>query len=499
MSAATALRPLASETGIAPPAKARPLAFLRERGMGASVLVAALSAGFGVLLLTATGYLSGLMRIVYGGSLTLEIAIVVVAAVFIGIAMYVGAIVTSNTFSTVVAGRTRRIALMRLIGASARSQRAAVARQGLVVGAIGALTGLVVALVIGAVGTRIADRLVAERVESFGFPDMPPVDYDVLQLRVLLPVIAVVLTTWLAAWAGSRRVLDVTPLQALGGSAPRSAAEARGTRKRHIGSIVLLAVGFGLLGAGVAIGLVSPAGLLIAFPGGVLSFTGLITGSTLVMPPLLRLVGRLFGRSATARMAAENAPRYPERSSRMAIGVVIGVTLVTMFAVASESAKAVMLANAGGNAREIEVVLDMFSMVMMSMIGVSAVIAAVGLVNLLTIGIVQRRTELGLLRAVGLSNPQVRRMVLLEAAHVTIAAVAFGLVLGVGYGWAGAQALLGSVSLTGETGGSLLAPAVPWSVVAVIVGATAVLTLIAAVGPTRLATRVSPVAALAAD
>ena len=50
-------------------------------------------------------------------------------------------------------------------------------------------------------------------------------------------------------------------------------------------------------------------------------------------------------------------------------------------------------------------------------------IAAVGLVNLLTIGVVQRRRELGLLRALGVSNGQVRGMVLLEAAHITIAAI----------------------------------------------------------------------------
>ena len=84
---------------------------------------------------------------------------------------------------------------------------------------------------------------------------------------------------------------------------------------------------------------------------------------------------------------------------------------------------------------------------MMSLVAVSAVIAAVGLVNLLTLGVVQRRRELGLLRALGLSNAQVRRVVLLEAAHITIAALATGLVLGIAYGWAGAQSLLGSVPM----------------------------------------------------
>ncbi|RCS57991.1 ABC transporter permease [Microbacterium sp. JB110] len=490
-----------TEQAAAPQESGRgPTPLLRERGMGASVLVAALSAGFGVVLLTTTGYLADLLTLVFGNSGTLAVVIAMLAVVFVVIAMYVGAIVTSNTFSTVVAGRTRQIALMRLIGASARSQRSAVARQGLAVGALGATIGLIAGLVLSAIGTRIADAVVANQVAGAGLPALPAVDYNVLQPWVLLPTVAVVLTTWLAAWVGSRRVLDVTPLQALGGATPRSAAEARGGVKRNVGSIILLATGFGLLGLGVALGLRSPLGLPVAFLGGLLSFTGLVTGATFVMPPVLRLVGRMFGRTATARMAAENALRYPERSSRMAIGVVVGVTLVTMFAVATESAKSVLIANSDpGDLAEGLVVLDMFSAVMMGLVAVAAVIAAVGLVNLLTIGVVQRRTELGLLRAIGLSNPQIRRMVLLEAAHVTIAAVLFGLLLGAFYGWAGAQSLLGAISLTESPAGSLVVPAVPWLVVAVIVVATAVLTLVAAVGPTRLATRVSPVEALAAD
>ena len=135
---------------------------------------------------------------------------------------------------------------------------------------------------------------------------------------------------------------------------------------------------------------------------------------------------------------------------------------------------------------------------MMTLVAVSAVIAGVGLVNLLTIGVVQRRRELGLLRALGMSNAQVRRMVLLEAAHVTIAALTTGLVLGIAYGWAGAQSVLGSVRFPPAwLSPTFVPPAVPlWPVVAVVV-ATAVLTLVAAVVPTRLATRVAPVAALA--
>ncbi len=459
--------------------------------MGASVLVSAISSAFGVVLISATGYIAAILSAdpYIGESEMLAAVLSIMTVLLVGVAVYVAAIVTANTFSAVVAGRTRRIALLRLIGASARSQRSEIARQGLVVGLIGAVAGLVAGTAIAAVGIAVGNRLL-------GIED---VDFQVVQPVLLVPAAIVALTTWAAAWAGSRRVLTVTPLAALGGSVEASHDDAVRRRGRNGAAITLFVSGAGLLALGIAIGLVSPLGVVVAFVGGILSFTGLALGATLVMPPVLRLVGRLFGTSATARLAAENALRYPERSSRMAIGVVMGVTLVTMFAVALESVKAVLTASAGGEPpAEMITIIDTFSAIMMGLVAVSAVIAGVGLVNLLTIGVVQRRRELGLLRALGVSNGQVRRMVLLEAAHITIAATATGLVLGVAYGWAGAQSLLGSVSVPPLwLSPTLVVPAIPlWPMVAIIVATTA-LTLVAAVVPTRLATRVSPVEALA--
>jgi putative ABC transport system permease protein len=488
MTAAAVAAPPAPRAVAAP----RRIAWLRERGMGASILVAAISSAFGVILISATGYIGAMLRAnpYLGESGTLAFVLGFMTFILVGVAVYVAAIVTANTFSTVVAGRTRRIALLRLIGASAQAQRGEVARQGLVVGAIGAFVGLVAGTVLAYAGVAVAGALL-------GLDD---VHYGVAQPVLLVPAVVVALTTWAAAWAGSRRVLSVTPLQALGGSVEASREQVVRRPARNGVAISLFVVGALLLAAGVIGGMFSPVALVVAFAGGILSFTGIAIGATLVMPPMLRLVGRAFGRSATARLAAENALRYPERSSRMAIGVVMGVTLVTMFAVAIESTKAVMTSASGGEMpQELSTVLDTFSAIMMGLVGVSAVIAAVGLVNLLTLGIVQRRRELGLLRALGLSNGQVRRLVLLEAAHVTVTAVVTGLVLGIAYGWAGAQSLLGSVPTNPDAPvvPHLVWPAVPvWPVVAIVV-ATAALTLVAAVVPTRLATRVAPVAALA--
>ncbi|WP_248239797.1 ABC transporter permease [Microbacterium kunmingense] len=483
---------LAERTDRMPRTAAPRGAFLRERGMGASILVAAISSAFGVILVSVTGYLAAILRAdpYIGDSGTLAFVLSFLTVILVGVAVYVAGIVTANTFATVIAGRTRQIALLRLIGASARAQRQEVARQGLAVGVIGALAGLIVGTVVAAVGVAVGTELL-------GIED---VSYGVVTPELLVPAVIVALTTWVAAWAGSRRVLTVTPMQALGSAVEATRDEVTRRTGRNITSVALFAAGGALLAAGIVLGLVSPLGVAVAFLGGILSFTGIALGATLLMPPVLRLIGRLFGGSATARLAAENALRYPERSSRMAIGVVMGVTLVTMFAVAIESTKAVLTASAGGELpSEMATVLDTFAAVMMVLVAISAVIAAVGLVNLLTLGVVQRRRELGLLRALGLTAPQVRRVVLLEAAHLTIAALATGLVLGVAYGWAGAQSLLGSVpgdpSL--PAGPTLVWPAVPFLPVLIVVAATAALTLIAAVTPTRLATRVAPVEALA--
>ena len=466
-------------------------AWLREQGIAASVLVAAISSAFGVILLSATGYIEALLSSdpYIGQSGTLAVVLAIMSTLLIAVAVYVAAIVTANTFATIIAGRTGRIALLRLIGSSARSQRTEVARQGLVVGALGASIGLVVGVAVSASGIVVLGEVLG----------IDGVAYSVVRPVLLVPAVAVVLTTWAAAWAGSRRVLTVTPLQAIGGAVAPSHETLSGRRGRRAVAIGLSALGCGLLAAGIGLGLVSPLGVVVAFAGGILSFTGLVLAAPVVMPPLLRAVGRIFGSSATARLAAENALRDPERSSRMAIGVVMGVALVTMFAVAAESVKAVLSASWNGDApAEMLAVIDAFSGVMMALVAVSAVIAAVGLVNLLTIGIVQRRRELGLVRSLGMSSAQVRRMVLLEAVHVIATAVSTGLVLGAVYGWAGAQSLLGSVAVPPHfTSPTFVAPGMPWTALAVIVVAAAGLTLVASVAPTRAATRVAPIEALA--
>lgn len=455
-----------------------------------SILVVTLSAAFGVCLLETTGVLAELISAdsVTGSSDTVAVMLQIVASVFIAIAVYVGAIVTANTCATIIAGRTRTIALYRLIGSSAAAQRRAVAREGLAVGAVGSLLGALI-------GTGTTVALISVSV-STGL--MPTANYRFIEPVIALPIVAVVLTTWLASWIGSRRVLHVSPIQATGGAVEKSLDEAAGNRGRNVVAVVFFVFGGTLLVLGMIIGMVNPVGVLVGVVGGLFSFTGVVLGSQLVMPVALRLTGRMFGRSAPARLAAENAVRYPERSSRTTIGLVIGITLVTMFAVCVQTYQVIIREAQKTNPevyQGVDQMLGVTVVVFSVLMGFSALIAAVGMVNNISLSVLQRTQELGLLRALGFTARQVREMILAESAQLTIAATLVGLVLGTFYGWAGAQSLLGSI--TGSPG--LVLPSIPVGLLATLTGAAAVLTLVASVAPSRRATRVVPVAALAVE
>jgi putative ABC transport system permease protein len=462
----------------------------RIRDQWPTLLVAALAGTFGVALLHVTGLLGAAIAAdeVTGESATVTLILGIVASVFIVIAVYVSAIVTANTVATVVAGRTRLIALLRLIGSSARSQRAQIAKEGLLVGLVGAVIG---------VGAGTGAAMLLEQV-AVATDLMPATDYDYLNPAVVLPAVAVAITTWLAAWVGSRRVLRVRPIQAIGDSHEQDREELSRHRVRNIAAIVLVVFGVGLLVAGILWGLTEPYGVLVAMVGGILSFTGIVLGAHVVMPPVLRLVGRAFGTSPAARLAAENAVRHPERSSRMTIGLVIGVTLVTTFAVTMESYRELIRAAQRAQPevyQGVDQMLDVTVAVFTVLIGFSALIAAIGMVNTLSLSVMQRTRELGLLRALGFERRQLRWKIVAESAALTLAATVTGIVLGFGYGGAGAQSLLGGAQ--GE--GTIVLPGIPWAMFGVLLVAAGVLTLAASIAPARRAMRVAPVVALAVE
>jgi putative ABC transport system permease protein len=117
---------------------------------------------------------------------------------------------------------------------------------------------------------------------------------------------------------------------------------------------------------------------------------------------------------------------------------------------------------------------------------VAVVVAALGIVNTLTMSVVERIRELGVLRAIGMSRRQAVRMVLVEALVLGLVGVLLGSLTGVGVG-AVLLALGGSLSPVAGL------PALPIELAA---GLGLVLPVVAAIYPSRIASRVSIVSAL---
>ena len=109
----------------------------------------------------------------------------------------------------------------------------------------------------------------------------------------------------------------------------------------------------------------------------------------------------------------------------------------------------------------------------------------------MSLGVIQRTREIGLLRALGFTGGQVRTMITKESVALSATAVSFGIALGLVYGALGAQSLVGS-----ETDGFVWG--VPGLVLVAIAVAGVLLVLAASWVPSSRAVAVAPVEALRA-
>jgi putative ABC transport system permease protein len=114
--------------------------------------------------------------------------------------------------------------------------------------------------------------------------------------------------------------------------------------------------------------------------------------------------------------------------------------------------------------------------------GLAALLGLFGVATTLALSIVERRRELGLLRAVGMQRRQLRSMVRAEGLIVTLVGAALGLTVGILFGWAAARVLAHSSQPTRFT--------LPLGTLAALVPLVGVAGLLAAAVPARLAARV---------
>ncbi|MGP4100468.1 ABC transporter permease [Nonomuraea sp. KM90] len=125
------------------------------------------------------------------------------------------------------------------------------------------------------------------------------------------------------------------------------------------------------------------------------------------------------------------------------------------------------------------------------LLAVAVLIALVGVGNTLGLSVLERTRESALLRALGLQRRQLRWMLAIEAALLSLAGAAVGIAAGTFFGWVGAHAVSGQLNLENIQ----FAMSVPQTLGVTVVAAVA--GVLASVLPGRRAARATPVDALA--
>ncbi|WP_051427403.1 FtsX-like permease family protein [Arthrobacter sp. H20] len=296
----------------------------------ADATAALAAAGISAEILTSAEQVTADVAALSGGTDQLTVILLAFAVV----AVLVTVLVISDTFSVLVAQRTRDLALLRCIGASRQQIRSSVLIEAAVVGLVSSVLGVLLAA-----GVMFALVRVAATQEGTEFATLaiPP-------SAVVMGIDVGVMMTLVAAFVPARAATAVAPLEALR-PAEVATTETRKGKVRLMLGLVLVLLGAGLLGAGA----VSSA-LLIALPGGVLSFVGVLLCASLFLPALVTAVGRLATPlGVPGRLAAINAVRNPSRTTATASALLVGLTLVTMMMVGAQTSRAALEAELGAN------------------------------------------------------------------------------------------------------------------------------------------------------
>lgn len=244
--------------------------------------------------------------------------------VFAGISMFVGSFIIFNTFTMLVAQRTRELALLRAVGAARGQVTRTVLGEAVGVGVVGSTFGL---------GLGVGIALVLQAFFKSQGLDLKGGLYFTATPVIWSYVVGITVTV-VAAYFPARRAAKIPPVAAMRDDV---ALPQRSLRIRILMGAVLTLIGAALMGVGIFGGGSQP--LIPLGIGTVLVFLGVAMLAPVISTPVVRMIGaglpRLF--RTPGRLAYHNAQRNPRRTASTAAALMIGLSLVSMVAVIGSS------------------------------------------------------------------------------------------------------------------------------------------------------------------
>ncbi|WP_020131654.1 ABC transporter permease [Streptomyces sp. 303MFCol5.2] len=246
---------------------------------------------------------------------------------FAGIAVLVGVFLIVNTFSMLIAQRTRELGLLRALGADRRQVRRSVLTEAVLLGVVGSTVGL-------AAGIGLAAGLI-KLMSAFGM-NLKTTEMVVGWATPVSAYVVGVGVTFVAAYLPARRAATVSPIAALADA--DIAGVGRPLKVRAVVGAVVGALGVAALAGCVSSSKTASAASLLGL-GVVLTLIATVIAGPLLVRPVIRVLGgafpALFG--SVGRMSQRNALRNPRRTGATAAALMVGLALVGGMSVASAS------------------------------------------------------------------------------------------------------------------------------------------------------------------
>ncbi|HEY9374493.1 ABC transporter permease [Streptomyces sp.] len=236
---------------------------------------------------------------------------------FAAIALFVGVFLIANTFTMLVAQRTKELALMRAVGASRRQITRSVLIEAFLVGLIASVVGY-------CLGIGLATGL-RSGMSAFGLkvPDGPLI----LGAAPIVAALAVgVIITMVAAYLPGRRAAKIPPVAAMSSVHAVATVKSLVLRNSIGGAITALGALLIVTGASKA----GDTGRMLVGGGAFCALVGVIILIPLLSRPVIALLKPVLkGFGVAGKLAGQNAVRNPRRTGATASALAIGLTLVT--------------------------------------------------------------------------------------------------------------------------------------------------------------------------